>query len=431
MTATGGLTVRYLLGSSAGGTVRHVLMLAAGSQARGADVAVYGPPAALAASRGEDLAPGGDLAPADGSAPGEDPAPGPGPAPGVAGGALPVRCEAVDIAGRPRPARDAAAVRRLRHLLDRDQPGVLHAHGLRAGALAALALHRPPGRRPALAVTVHNAPPPSLAAAAVYAVLERIVARRADAVLTVSPDLAGRMRRQGARLAGRALVPAPETPVPGMAEVAALRAELGGPGQPVVLAVGRLAGQKGFGTLIEAAARWQRPGPPRPGGPRSAGAVLVIAGQGPLLARLRRQAGRAGAAVRFLGYRADVPALLAAADVVAVPSTWEGQPLIVQEALRAGRPLVASRVPGIAELTGPGGAVLVPPGDPAALAAAVAGLLDDGAAAAAQAAGARAQAARLPTVDLAVDQAMALYRRLAGLTGPGRREPPRREAPAP
>jgi glycosyltransferase involved in cell wall biosynthesis len=383
-----GLTVSYLLGSSAGGTLRHVLMVAGGSQARGAHVAVYGPAAALAAACGP-----------------------------VEGG--PVRCDAVEIAGRPRPARDAATLRRLRQLLDRDQPGVLHAHGLRAGALAALALRRrPAGGRPALAVTVHNAPPPG-PAAAVYTVLEWLVARRADAVLTVSPDLAERMRRRGARLAGRALVPAPVTAVPPAAEVAALRAGLGGPGQPVVLAVGRLAGQKGFGTLIEAAARWQQPAPARPGRPRSAGAVLVIAGEGPLLAGLRRQAGRAGARVRFLGYRPDVPALLAAADVVAVPSTWEGQPLIVQEALRAGRPLVASRVPGIAELTGPGGAVLVPPGDPAALAAAVARLLDDEAAAAAQAVSARAQAARLPTPDLAVTQVLALYQRLSASTGPG------------
>ena len=104
------------------------------------------------------------------------------------------------------------------------------------------------------------------------------------------------------------------------------------------------------------------PGPPRVTGPRSAAALLVIAGQGPLQAALRSQAEAAGVAARFPGQRQDVPALLAAADVVAVPSAWEGQPLIVQEALRAGRPLVASRVGGIPDLTGPDGAVLVPPG---------------------------------------------------------------------
>ena len=287
----------------------------------------------------------------------------------------------MDIAARARPARDAAAAFRLRRWLARDTPDVLHAHGLRAGALAALALALPGAPPAALAVTVHNAPPASGPAAAVYAGLELIVARRADAVLTVSGDLDGRLRRRGARLAGRALVPAPAAAGASPAEIAALRHEFGG--RVIVAAVGRLAAQKGFGTLIAAAARWQR---------RAVVPLLLIAGEGPLDADLRRQAGTAGVAVRFLGARRDVPALLAAADVVVVPSNWEGQPLVVQEALRAGRPLVATRVGGIEELTGGDGAVLVPPGDPAALAAAVTRLLDDPGAAARLAAAGRARA---------------------------------------
>jgi glycosyltransferase involved in cell wall biosynthesis len=273
----------------------------------------------------------------------------------------------------------------------------------------------------------------------VYAGLELIVARRADAVLTVSGDLDTRMRRRGARLAGRALVPAPAAPAASPGEVAALRRELGArepdsapaaqdaadsapaaqdaadrapagraPGErPIVLGVGRLAAQKGFGTLIEAAAPWQQ---------RAVVPVLLIAGDGPLEAELRRRARMAGVAVRFLGPRRDVPALLAAADVVVVPSTWEGQPLIVQEALRAGRPLVATRVGGIAELTGEEGAALVPPGDPGALGAAVGRLLDDTEAAGRQAAAARARAALLPTEAAAVDQALGLYRHVTAIT---------------
>jgi glycosyltransferase involved in cell wall biosynthesis len=104
--------------------------------------------------------------------------------------------------------------------------------------------------------------------------------------------------------------------------------------------------------------------------------------------------------------------LLAAADVVVVPSIWEGQPLIVQEALRAGRPLVATRVGGIAELTGDDGALLVQPGDTAALGAAVTRLLDDPEAAARLAAAALARAALLPTETAAVDQALGLYHRI-------------------
>jgi glycosyltransferase involved in cell wall biosynthesis len=356
-------------------------MLAGGCAARGATVHVYGP-----AGAGPWLARDGAPDPAR-PRPGWDFSP-------------------VDIAGRPRPGRDAAALLRLRRLLARDTPGVLHAHGLRAGALAALALAVPGTPRTALAVTVHNAPPAGGPAAAVYAGLELIVARRADAVLTVSADLDARLRRRGARLAGRALVPAPARAGASPAEVMAVRREVGGDdpgGGRIVLGVGRLAAQKGFGTLISAAARWQS----RPAVP-----LLLIAGEGPLDAELRRQAGTDGAAVRFLGPRDDVPALLAAADVVVVPSTWEGQPLIVQEALRAGRPLVATRVGGITELTGEDGALLVPPGDPAALAAAVSRLLDDPQAAARLSAAARARAALLPGESAAVDQALGLYQRV-------------------
>lgn len=357
-----GLSVGYLVGSTAGGTGRHAIMLARGCAARGAAVTCYGPATLVW--------------------------------PGLA------QFRELDIGDRPRPGRDAAVLARLRGWLGQDAPDVLHAHGLRAGALAGLALAGRPARRTALVVTVHNAAPPGQPAAAVYAALELIVARRAGAVLPVSEDLAARLRGRGARIAGLAVVAAPDTPAPSPEQVAAVRQELGGGGRPVVLAAGRLAAQKGFGTLLDAAARWQRHDPvPR----------LVIAGDGPLGPALRAQAAAVGTEVRFLGPRPDVPVLLAAADVVVVPSSWEGQPLIVQEALRAGRPLVATRVGGIAGLTGRDGALLVPPGDPAVLAAAVIRLLDDPGEAAGLAAAAQRRAAALPDEAAAVDRAAAVY----------------------
>jgi glycosyltransferase involved in cell wall biosynthesis len=73
---------------------------------------------------------------------------------------------------------------------------------------------------------------------------------------------------------------------------------------------------------------------------------------------------------------------------------------------------VATRVGGITELTGEDGALLVPPGDPAALAAAVSRLLDDPQAAARLSAAARARAALLPGESAAVDQALGLYQRV-------------------
>jgi glycosyltransferase involved in cell wall biosynthesis len=318
------------------------------------------------------------------------------------GPAQPPGFTAVAIGDRPRPGRDLAAVLRLRRLLRDWSPDVVHAHGLRAGAFAALA-----GGPGALAVTVHNAPPAGGSGRVIHAALERFTARRADAVTWVSGDLAARMRRAGARDGGRAVVAAPAFPAPAADQVAAARAALGEAGRPVVFAAGRLTAQKGFGVLIDAAARWQG---------RDPAPVLAIAGEGPLAGELGARARAAGVPVRFLGRRADVPALMTAADVVAVPSLWEGQPLVLQEALRAGRPVVASRAGGIPDLTGEDGALLVPPGDATALAAAVLTMLDDRAAAARLAAAATERARQLPDVGDAVDSVAALYGRLQRAT---------------
>ena len=377
------MRVAYVLGTVTGGTGEHVAMLARGGQERGLAVTVHGPAQAGRRFFAADPPAGPD-----------------GPAA--------VTFVPVEIADRPRPGHDAAAVLRLRRLLAGTQPEVVHAHGLRAGAVAACALAGAGWRRRhrcALIVTVHNAPPAAGPAGAVYAVLERIVARRADVVTCVSGDLAARMRRQGAAVAGLALVPAPPARTPGREEVAVARSDLGA-GRPVVLAAGRLAPQKGFATLLAAAASWQG---------RDPCPVLALAGTGPLDQRLRAEADARGLRMRFLGQRGDMPALLAAADVVVVPSRWEGQPLIVQEALRAGRPLVASRTGGIPDLTGEDAAVLVPPGDVAALAAAVLAVLDDPGLAARLSEAAQARAAALPGEAAAVDAALALYQRVAGL----------------
>jgi glycosyltransferase involved in cell wall biosynthesis len=175
------------------------------------------------------------------------------------------------------------------------------------------------------------------------------------------------------------------------------------PGQPVVLAVGRLAAQKGFGFLLDAAATW---GDIRP--------LLAIAGEGPLAAELASKVVSLPVPVRFLGRRSDVPALLAAADVFVLPSLWEGQSLVLQEALRAGVAIVATRVGGNPELAGRDAAILVPPGDTRRLADAVRAVLGDPAVAAGlrQAAADRARA--LPGEDQAVAAALAEYRYVTG-----------------
>ena len=171
-----GMRVAYVLGTVTGGTGQHVAMLARGAQERGLAVTVHGPAQAGRRFFAAQIRRWARTA-----------------RPAVA-------FVPVEIADRPRPARDAAAVLRLRRLLAGTQPEVVHAHGLRAGAVAAFALAGAGWRRRhrcALVVTVHNAPPAAGPAGAVYAVLERIVARRADAVTCVSGDLAARMRAPG------------------------------------------------------------------------------------------------------------------------------------------------------------------------------------------------------------------------------------------
>jgi glycosyltransferase involved in cell wall biosynthesis len=128
--------------------------------------------------------------------------------------------------------------------------------------------------------------------------------------------------------------------------------------RPVVLTVGRLDVQKGLDVLLRAAVRVSE-------------ARFVIAGEGPERAILEAQAAdlALGDRVLFLGYRTDIPELLAASDVFVLPSRFEGSSLAVLEAMAAGKPVISSAIGGTDELilSGDSG-LLVPPDDPEALA---------------------------------------------------------------
>lgn len=89
---------------------------------------------------------------------------------------------------------------------------VVHAHGLRAGALAAIALA---GTGTGLVVTLHNAATAGGVVGAIYGLLERIVARRADRILVVSPDLGERMAHLGAGTSRPPSSRRPRCPLPG------------------------------------------------------------------------------------------------------------------------------------------------------------------------------------------------------------------------
>jgi glycosyltransferase involved in cell wall biosynthesis len=391
------LRIALVLGTSAGGVGRHVLTLVRGLVRRGHTVVVGGPPS-VAETFGFT----------------------------TAGAAF----TSVPIADRPHPTSDARAVRSLRELAE--GVDVVHAHGLRAGALAALALGRrraaspseaaaresgtaaglSPERRtgPPLVVTVHNAPPVGGLVGAVYRVLERVVARRADRVLVVSPDLGERMAARGARHVDAAVVPAPPL-APAARTPEEVREELGVGDRPVLLTVARLAPQKGLPTLLDAVAAFgpqaraaSRARPVGTGRP-----LFVIAGDGPLRDELRARIDRDGLPVLLLGARDDIADLLGAADAVVVPSLWEGQPLGVQEALRAGRPVVATAVGGIPAMVGDAG-LLVPYGDVEALREAIRRVLTEPGLAARLAGAAAARGAALPGEEEAIEAVLAVYR---------------------
>lgn len=357
------MRIALVLGTSSGGVGGHVRSVAAGLAARGHRVAVLGPEGT--GERFGFAAAGARFAP-------------------------------VDIGAEPRPLHDLAAVARIGGMLRGAE--VVHAHGVRAGALCALS-----GARP-LVVTVHNAPPRAGGARALaYPALERAVALRADAVLGVSRDLVRRMAALGARGTGLAVVAAPPLPAPRRPR-AQVRAELGAaPDRPLLLTVARLAGQKGLDVLLEAAGEL---------GAREPAPLFAVAGGGPLRGPLQERIDAAGLPVRLLGHRSDVAELLAAADAFVLPSRWEGPSLVVMEALRAGLPVVASRVGGIADLYEES-ALLVPPGDAAELARAVRRVLDEPGLAERLSAAAPAAAAALPGESDAVDQLERVYRSVA------------------
>jgi glycosyltransferase involved in cell wall biosynthesis len=128
------------------------------------------------------------------------------------------------------------------------------------------------------------------------------------------------------------------------AELASLGIE---PGHPMVVFIGRLEPQKGIQWLIETSPTWLAELP---------NCHLVVVGEGCLRPRLeaicrdKRILGR----VHFVGWRADVPEILAAGNLLVLPSAWEGMPNVVLEAMASRRPVVATKVEGIEELLGPG-----------------------------------------------------------------------------
>lgn len=309
------------------------------------------------------------------------------PAPGAVGGAC-LRTYQIDIGARPSGA-DLKALRQLKQLAATVE--VIHAHGLRAGALAVLAAKRlPAAKRPRVVVTLHNLPVGSAPTRLVGKALHLVVVKGADYVLTVSPDLLEKAKQLGLKAGEIAVVPAPARSLSDCAGTASSETDFGttasldpasGPGAgsgpdassdtdcdaaPCLLTIARLAPQKGLDLLLEAATLIKQ---------RGIDFTWLVAGDGPLKAQLNQQIDDAALPVKLLGRREDIGALLSQADVVVQTSYWEGQPLTLREAMQAGRAIVATDVGGSAYTLAGCGQLVEPQAGP--LADAVVAVISD------------------------------------------------------
>ena len=283
-----------------------------------------------------------------------------------------VRCVDLPMTRSIRPAGDLAHLGALVRLLREARPDVLHTHSSKAGVLGRLA-----AREVGLDATVHT--PHTFAflfadmfgplKRALFRGLEQALAGSTARVVAVSRSEAATIRAAGVVPAERLrVVPNGIDPAPWRAAVPCPRAELGvAPDAPLVLVAGLLNVAKGQDLALRALAR-----------PELAQVELLVAGHGELEAELRALAGALGVASRahFLGWRDDLPRLMAAADALLLPSRWEGLPYVVLQAFAAGLPVCAARVDGALELVEEGRTgTLADVGDVAGLAAALARLL--------------------------------------------------------
>jgi glycosyltransferase involved in cell wall biosynthesis len=284
-----------------------------------------------------------------------------------------------------------------------DQRGVdlVHAHGLRAGWLASLV----PRRRP-LVVTVHNIVLDGVAgrSAGVLRQTAAVLPRRVDAVIATSAEVAAAIGGSSAEVA--VIPPIGPVPTP-RRSTATVRAELGvAPETPLVVAAARLHPQKGLDTLLDA-------------GPALATAVpgvrVVVVGEGPDGHRLRRRVIDEDLyrTISFAGPSTNAADELGAADVVAITSIWESGPLVLLEAMELGRPVVTTPVGVAPQLVADGvtGRV-VPVGDAAALARALASVLTDPEAATRLAVAGRDAVLGWLDRDALVDEVVAVYERV-------------------
>lgn len=307
------------------------------------------------------------------------------------------------------PMRDLVALGKLVRVFRRSQPDIVHTHTAKAGTLGRLA-----ARLAAVPATVHTFHGHVLegyfspAVSQVFLRIERMLARRTDRIIALSPRLRQDILAMGIGWPEQVeviplgldldrLVHAP----PGQEDFrAALRIP---PDAPLLGIVGRLVPIKDHPTLFQALTVLAA-------GPRAP--HLVVVGDGEQREELRRLARHLGLAssIHFLGWRNDLEAILGELDMVISSSRNEGTPVALIEAMAAGVPVLSTDVGGVGDLIVHGETGwLVPPGDPPALARAIQALLVDPALAGRLAAAARPMALGRHDVKGLIHRMEALY----------------------
>ena len=294
----------------------------------------------------------------------------------------------VPLVGRS-PVNLARTLGRLRSV---GQPDLVHAHNPKATLLARLAV----GRGVPILTTLHGVSSAERAQAA------RILRWASDRVVAVSPYVGDRLAGDGFPAARIEVVNNAVAPLPPYPRERA-RAELGlAPDAVVGLCLARMVDQKRHDLLVDA---WSWIGER---------GVLLLAGDGPRRVEVAAAVARRclGSSVRLLGERSDVSRLLAASDFLVLPTDWEGLPISVLEALAAGLPVVASRVPGLVEQFA-GAVRFVEPGSVASLVEGLQEVVGSSAIRSELAARGRAAATRYGAAAM-VGRYREIYARLAG-----------------
>lgn len=264
-----------------------------------------------------------------------------------------------------------AIVRELSRAIRERGIDIVHTHTYRSnlyGRLAAIL-----ARTPCIVASVHNQYKPS-ARKPMRRLINHLLAKYTNAIVAVSePVKADIVSCDRIRPSKTVVIPnGIDAEALAKGDRASARLSLGIPEDSQVIgAVGRLVEQKGFRYLIEAFAEIKANLP---------NSVLLIVGDGSHDAQLKELAARLGVrdSVTFAGMRRDIPDMLAAMDVYAMPSLYEGFGISLVEAMAAGKPVVATTIPPFMKILSHGEtALLVPPKDPGALASAISRLLTD------------------------------------------------------